>query len=109
MNADTELDATVGRDAGVAFDHSILHFDSAPNRIDHAAKFDQRPIAGALEHTSVVHADGGINEIASQSSEPRQSAVLVRASQTAEADDVGGEDRGEFAGFSHCVPFTQHK
>ena len=101
MNADTELDATVGRDAGVAFDHSILHFDGAAHRIDDAAKLDQRPVAGALEHTSVVDGDGGIDQIAAQSSEPRQSAILVNASQTAETDDVGGEDRGELSLFGH--------
>ena len=99
MNADTELDATVCRDARVAFDHGVLHFDGAFNRIDDAAKLDQRPVAGALEHTSVVHGDGGINQIAAQSSEPRQGAILVSAGQTAETDDVGSEDRGEFPEF----------
>src|SRR5208283_6003205 len=52
-------------------------------------------------NTSVVHGDGGINQIAAQSSEPRQGAILVSAGQTAETDDVGSEDRGEFACRSH--------
>src|SRR5271157_5415626 len=109
MNADTELDATVSRDARVAFDHRILHFDGASNRVDDAAKLDQRPVAGALEHTSVVHGDGGINQIAAQSSEPRQGAILVRARHPAESDDVGSEDRGEFPGFGHGAPSTRSK
>ncbi len=32
---------------------------------------------------------------------PRQHAILVRARETAEADDVGGKDGGDFAGFFH--------
>ena len=109
MNADTELDATVGRDAHVALDHSVLHFDGAAHRIDHAAKLDQRPVAGALEHTSIVHGDGGIDQFTAQSSEPRQGAILVSARQPAETDDVGSEDRGEFPGFGHGASSTRSK
>ena len=29
MNADAELDAALGRQAGVALDHAVLHFDRA--------------------------------------------------------------------------------
>jgi len=36
-----------------------------------------------------MHADGGINQIATQPPEPRQRAVLVRARETAIADDIG--------------------
>ncbi len=101
MNADTELDAAILDDAGVSFDHSILHFDGAPNRIDNAAKLDQRPVTGALEDTSVVHGDGRVNEIAAQSAEPRQGAILVRAGEPTETDHVGGENCREFAFFRH--------
>src|SRR5260370_24121709 len=79
MNADAKLDATVGRDACVAFDHSALHFDGAAYGVDHAAKLDQRPVAGPLEHTSVVHGDGGVDHIAAYGAQPRQRSVLVRA------------------------------
>ncbi len=90
MNADAKLDATVGRDACVAFDHSALHFDGAAY--------------GPLEHTSVVHGDGGIDEIAAQSSEPRQGAILVRAGKATETDHIGGQDRREFPFFRHWSP-----
>ena len=43
MNADAKLDAPVGRHAGVALDHRVLHFDRAAHRVDDAAKFDQAP------------------------------------------------------------------
>jgi len=104
MNADAKLDATVGRDACVAFDHSALHFDGAAYGVDHAPKFDQRPVAGPLEHTSVVHGDGGIDEIAAQSSEPRQGAILVRTGKATETDHIGGQDRREFPFFRHWSP-----
>jgi hypothetical protein len=71
MNTDAEFHALVERDARVALDHGVLHFDCAAHRVDHTAKFGQRPVAGPLEHASVVHSDGGIDEIAAQSSEPR--------------------------------------
>jgi hypothetical protein len=40
MNADPELDASVWRQAAVAFDHAVLHFDGAAHCVDHAAKLD---------------------------------------------------------------------
>ena len=42
MNADAELDAALGRHAGVALDHGVLHFDGAAHRVDHAAELDER-------------------------------------------------------------------
>ena len=41
MNADAELDAALGRQAGVALDHAVLHLDGAAHRVDHAAKLDE--------------------------------------------------------------------
>src|SRR5271165_3152848 len=52
-------------------------------------------------NTSVVHGDGGIDEIAAQSSEPRQGAILVRAGKATETDHIGGKDRREFPFFRH--------
>jgi hypothetical protein len=41
VNADAKIDATLGRKASVALEHAVLHFDRAPHRVDHAAKFDE--------------------------------------------------------------------
>jgi TolB-like protein len=49
MNADPELDAAVGRQAGVALGQAILHLDGAANGVDHAAEFDKAAVAGSLE------------------------------------------------------------
>ena len=40
MNADAEFDALFGRQAAVALDHAVLHFDRAAHRVDHAAELD---------------------------------------------------------------------
>ena len=40
MNADAKLDASLGRQASVAFDHAGLHLDRAAHRVDHAAELD---------------------------------------------------------------------
>ena len=97
MDADAEFDALVLRHARVALRHRVLHFDRAADRVDHAAELDDRAVAGALDHPAFVNGDGGIDEIAAQSPEPRERPVLVGAREPAEADHVGGEDRRELA------------
>ena len=43
MDADAKLDAPLRRQAGVALDHAVLHFDGAAHRVDHAAELDEAP------------------------------------------------------------------
>jgi hypothetical protein len=57
MNADAELDASLGRHAGIAFDHAVLNFDGAAHRIDHAAKLDDRAVACALDDEPMMRSD----------------------------------------------------
>ena len=49
VNANAEDDASVLRQAGVALDHGVLHFDGAAHGVDHAAELDDRAVAGALD------------------------------------------------------------
>ena len=51
--------------AGIALDHAVLHFDRAMHGLDHAAKFDEEPIAGSLDDAPVMRGDCGIDQIAS--------------------------------------------
>ena len=53
-----------------------------------------------------MHGDGRIDEVATQRAQARERAVFVGAGQTAESDDVGGEDRGELSSFGHRAPFS---
>ncbi len=43
MDADAELDATLGRKASIALDHAVLHLDGAAHGIDHAAELNEAP------------------------------------------------------------------
>src|SRR5271166_3091157 len=107
VNANAEDNASVLRQTGVALDHGVLHFDGAAHGVDHAAEFDQSSIAGALYDTTVVHGDRRVDEIAAERPEAGKSAILVRAGEPAEADDVGSQDRCKFAGFGHRAPFAE--
>jgi hypothetical protein len=51
-----------------------------------------------------MHCDRRVDQVTAQRAKPRQSAILVRAGQAAEADDVGGQDRRNFPGFAHTLP-----
>ena len=104
VNADAVFDAALGRDAGVALDHRILDFDGATHRVDNAAKLNEGSIAGALDHAPVVDRDRGVDQMAPQRPQPRQRPLFVRASEPAEADHVGAENRRELPRFVHGAP-----
>jgi hypothetical protein len=106
VDADSELDATLGRKTGVALDHAILHFDGAADGINHATKFYDAPVAGALDHAPVMRCDGGIEQIAPQPAQPSQCPLLVGASKPAVSDHICRKDGCEFAGLRHGCPFT---
>ena len=88
MNADAKFDALVGRDARVALDHGVLHFERAAHRVDDAAELDDAAIAGALDDAAMMHGDCGINQIAAQRAQSRQSSIFVRAGEPAIADHI---------------------
>ena len=71
MDADAKFDALVGRDPSVALDHRPLDFNGAVHRVDDTPELDNCAIAGALDDTSVVRADRGVDQIAAQSSKTR--------------------------------------
>jgi len=66
MNADAELDATLGRKPRIALDHAVLHLNGAADGIDHASELDENPISRAVDDTSVMQGDGGIDQIAAE-------------------------------------------
>jgi len=101
MNANAEFDTAIFRYAGVAVDHRVLHLNGATHGVDHAAELDESSIAGPFEHAPIMYGDGRIDEIAAQSSEPRQGPILVNACQPTETNNVGGEDCRKFPFFNH--------
>jgi hypothetical protein len=59
VNADAELDAALGRQAGIALDEALLHFDGAAHGVDHAAKLDETAVAGSLDDGPVMRVNAG--------------------------------------------------
>ena len=104
MNADAKVDAPLLRQAGIALDQAVLHFDRAAHRVDHAAEFDETAVAGALDHSSVMDGDGRIDQIAPQRPQPRERALLVGAGEPAIADHVSDQNRRNLPGFAHGAP-----
>jgi hypothetical protein len=88
MDADTELDAPLGRQPSIALDHAALHLDGATNRIDNAAEFDKRAIACPLDDAAVMHGDGRVDQVASECPQSRQCAILIGSGQPAVPDHI---------------------
>ena len=88
MDADAKFNPALGRQAGIALGHSVLHFNGAAHGVHHAAKLDEAAVACALDDATAVRVDGGIDQITAQPSQPRQRALLIGASKTAVADDI---------------------
>jgi hypothetical protein len=101
MNANPELDALLGRNAGVALDHGGLDFDRAAHGVDHAAELDDRAVAGALDDAAVMHGDDRVDQVAAERPEPRQRAIFIRPGEPAVARDVGHQNRRELPGLAH--------
>ena len=105
MNADAEFECVCPRrQAGVALDHAVLHFDRAAHRVDDAAELDDAAVAGALDDAPMMRGDGRVDQIAAKPSEPRERPLFVGAGEPAIADDVGDQNRCEFPGLAHGAP-----
>ena len=94
----------LGRQARVALDHAVLHFDRAAHGVDHAAELDDAAVAGALDDAAVMEGDGRIDQVAAQRPEPRQNAILVRSREPAIADNIRNQNRRNFPGLAHGAP-----
>src|SRR5208337_4792157 len=104
VNAHSNLDTRLRGEASVALGEAALHFHRRSHGFDHAAELDHRPVAGALDEPPVVDGDRRVDEVAAQSPQPRERALLVSASETAVADDVRDQDRRKFPGSRHGAP-----
>jgi len=81
-----------------------LQLDRAAHGVDHAAELDNEAVAHALDHPPAVDGDRRVDEVAAKRSESSERALLVGGDQPAIADDVGGEDRGNFSRLGHRAP-----
>jgi hypothetical protein len=63
IDADTKLDALVGRQTGVAVSYSLLHFDRRPYRIHNRGELDQEANSCRLDDPPAMGGDHGIDQI----------------------------------------------
>ena len=61
--------------------------------IDHAAELNETSVAGALDEASVMHSDGGIDQIAAERAQPRKRPLLVGAGKFAVSGDIRRQNR----------------
>jgi len=105
MDADAEVDPTVLRHAGNALNEAVLNLDRAADRVDHAAKLDNAPIARAFDDTTMMSRNSRIDQIAAEPPQARKGPILVGAGEPAITDDIRNQDRRELAGLAHRAPF----
>lgn len=80
MDTDTKLHAALGWKASVPLYHTVLHLDGASDSIDDASELDENAIARAFDDTSVVQRDSRIEQITTESTQPRKRPLLVGSS-----------------------------
>src|SRR5262249_22177792 len=98
IDANTKDDhPTVGH-LGVAHRHAFLNCDSAFHGVDGACELDEQAIAYQLHYSSVVFGNCRIDQFAAMGSQRTKCPSLVHAHESAVADDVRAQDRGEPAG-----------
>ena len=63
IDADAEMDASLGSHAGVARGHLALHLDRTTNRVDHARKLAEQTIARRVDDATTVLLDLGVGNL----------------------------------------------
>src|SRR5690242_8168243 len=104
MDADAKLDAALRREAHIPLDHAILHLDGAAHGVDNAAKLDQHAITRAFDDASVVQGNGRIDQVTSESPEPRKRPLLVGTGELAVSGYVRRKNGCEVPGLCHGRP-----
>ena len=85
-----------------------MDLHGAPHRVDHAAELDNAAVASALDDAAMMDGDRRIDEIATETPQARQGAILVRRGESAVADNVGDQDCSKLARFPHGAPSVRH-
>ncbi|HEY6620868.1 MAG TPA: hypothetical protein VIY68_15085 [Steroidobacteraceae bacterium] len=67
IDPDAKHDAPVLSHARIPADHTTLHYDGAPDRIDDTGKLDQRAVACGLDDTAMMSGDYWVKQLAPMS------------------------------------------
>src|SRR5262245_2428317 len=95
VDAHTELDPLLLRQAGVSLADRTLDVDGPAHRRYHAGKFHQQTIADDPHDAAAVFRYFGIDDFVAIHFERRVSAFLISAHQPAVACNIGREDGGQ--------------
>ena len=86
--------------------HPFLEIDRAAQRLGDALKFHQQTVAGGLDDAALAVGDRRIDQLKPHGFEPGQRPSFVDFHQTAIADHVRGQNRGQAA--LHVRAFRVH-
>src|SRR5262245_59055020 len=81
----------------VHLSYGLLKLNRCRHRIDCAGKLDESPIAGKFHYPTTVSRQRWLQSLLSMLTQSRQRATLVAPHQARVADNVGGQDRRQFA------------
>ena len=95
IDPDTECDALVLGNIGVARRHATLELDCRADRVDDTRELDQRAVAHQLDDAPVVFGNRAIDQLFSVRPEAREGAFLVRPDQSGITDHIRAQDRGK--------------
>jgi hypothetical protein len=95
MNANTDFNTQVSRDALITLRHSLLCLDRTTRGINSAPEFDQESVAGAFDNAAVVLGDRRLEEFPTMGIEARECPFLVRAHEPTVAGDIRRENGSE--------------
>ena len=92
MQADAEGLATLGGQAGIAFEHAALQLDRRAHRLDGAGEFHQHAVAHRLDDAAMEALDHRADQLGEMRMQIVEGPFLVGAHQAAVAVDVGEHD-----------------
>jgi hypothetical protein len=95
IDANTELNAALGRHIGITLNHATLDVDGATHGVHDADEFDQHPIAGGLDDPTPVLRNFGINQFLAVGFQLLKGSLFVNTHQPAVTGSVGRQNRGK--------------
>ena len=97
VDADTNHDALILGRASLPLSHAALDIDGALDRIDDASELRQNAVAHELEDAAAMLRYLRFNQFKPVGLQPLEGFRFILLDQPAVADDIGGEDGGQFA------------
>ena len=97
MKADPEHNRDVLRLAAVGFEHHLLEFDGCSQRVNCTGELDQSAITHQLDYAPAIPGHEWLETSNTMVLQSRNSTTLIPANQAGIADNVGGDDRRQFA------------